>query len=169
MIYKKNKKGLPAGRQGFTLIELLVSITIFSLVISIALGLFTTIIRNQRKSMAIQNVQDNGRYLLGFMAKEIRMSEITSSDGESFSLDISHLEHGDITYLFSGGQILSNAEPINSDEVQVEGKFFVDGKTGGDNKQPRVTVVMKVKTTGIKTKEQAEINLQTTLSQRKLD
>jgi len=48
--------------------------------------------------------------------------------------------------------------------------FYIDGReSGGDDEQPRVTIVMKAQTTGAKIEEQAEINLQTTLSQRKLD
>ncbi len=158
-------------KKGFTLIEVLVATTVFSLVIVTAVGLLTAVIRNQRKSIAIQSVQDNGIYLIGFMAKEIRMSEINNSDtigiGDT-TLNITH-PSGNITYTFTGTQILRNSEPINSDEVNVGGKFYIDGKTGGDDEQPRVTIVMKVETTGAKVEEQSEINLQTTLTQRKLD
>ncbi len=164
MIYNKNKKF------GFTLVELLVGMAVFSLVIGIAVNLFAASLRNQRKSIAIQNVQDNGRYLMSFVAKEVRMSEIRTSDGASAILYIYHSEQGDITYVFTGTQITRNGEAISSDEVQVQGMFYIDGReSGGDDEQPRVTIVMKAQTTGAKIEEQAEINLQTTLSQRKLD
>jgi len=162
MIYNKNKKG-------FTLVELVVGVAIFSLVIMVVVSLFTVALRSQRKSIAIQNIQDNGRYLIGFMAKEVRMSEIRTSDGEISVLYIHHLEHGDIAYEFTGTQITRNNEPINSDEVEVQGIFYVDGGSGEDGEQPRVTIVMKVRTIGTKVEERAEINLQTTLSQRELD
>ncbi len=157
------------SKSGFTLMELLVASAVFSLVIIIAVGLLTAAIRNQRKSIAIQNVQDNGRYLIGFMAKEIRMSEFNVSDGEGATLTIIHPVNGNIIYVFTGTQLLRNGEPINSNQVEVDGRFYVDGKAAGDDEQPRVTIVMKVETTGIKTEERSEINLQTTLSQRKLD
>lgn len=161
------------NNQGFTLVELLVGVTVFSLVISIAISLFVSILRDQRHSIAIQNVQDNGRYLIEFIAKEVRMSEIENSDGESSVLNLTHPLHGDVAYSFTGTTITrddgSGFEQINSDEVQVQGRFFIDGKTGGDDEQPRITIVLKVDTTGTKPEEQAEINLQTTLSQRKLD
>lgn len=162
MIYNKDKKG-------FTLVELIVGVAIFSLVIMVAVSLFTAVLRSQRKSIAIQNIQDNGRYLIGFVAKEIRMSEIRISDGETSILYIYHPEHGDITYEFTGTQITRNNEPINSDEVEVQGTFHVDGRSGGDEEQPRVTIVMRMRTIGTKVEEQARINLQTTLSQRELD
>ena len=164
-------------KSGFTLVELIVSVAIFSLVIAIASGLFSTILRSQRKSTNVQNIQDNGRYLMNFMAKEIRMSDIESPDGETPLLNINHLIHGDITYTFTGAtgdpetawQITRNGQQINSDQVWVEGRFFINGKIGGDDEQPRVTIVMKVGTSGAKIEERTEINLQTTLSQRKLD
>ena len=173
MIYNKDKKG-------FTLVELIVGVAIFSLVIMIAVSLLTAALRAQRKSIAIQNVQDNSRYLIGFIAKEIRMSEIKNLDGPSATLSIYHLEHLDVEYKFTGNTGNPNTEwqitrkdvdgvaTLNSDEVKVEGTFYVDGK-GVDEKQPRVTIIMKVRTTGDKVEERAEINLQTTLSQRDFD
>lgn len=156
------------NKKGFTLVELIVGVAIFSLVILVAVSLLTTALRAQRKSIAIQNVQDNSRYLIGFVAKEIRMSEIKIGDGPSTDLSIYHPDHGDITYVFAGTQITRNGDAINSDEVEVQGMFYVDGR-GSDDQQPRVTIVMKVRTTGGKIEEQTEMNLQTTLSQRELD
>ncbi len=155
--------------KGFTIVELLVGLAVFSLVIGVAVNLFAASFRSQRKSMAVQNVQDNGRYLMSFVAKEVRMSEIRTSDGETSTLDIYHSEHGNITYAFAGAQIIRNGEVISSDEVQVQGAFYIGGISSGDDEQPRVTIIMKVKTIKTKTEERAEINLQTTLSQRKLD
>lgn len=161
--------GSKKTKTGFTLIEVLVATTVFSLVVVVAVGLLTAVMRNQRKSIAIQNVQDNGRYLIGFIAKEIRMSEFNASDGEASVLNITHPISGNIIYTFTGTQILRNSEPINSDEVNVGGRFYVDGKAAGDDEQPRVTIVIKVETTGAKVEERSKINLQTTLTQRRLD
>lgn len=161
MIGSKNKQN-----KGFTLVELLVALVVFSLAVTIAISLFASALRSQRKSIAIQNVQDNARYLIGFIAKEIRMSEIKSPDGELFILDINHPDEGDIRYQFTGVEVQRNGEKINSDEVQVDGKFFIDGRSTGDDEQPRLTIVMKVETIGAKAEERAKVNLQTTLSQR---
>lgn len=172
-----SRKGNPKHARkgtGFTLTELIVAVAIFALIITGAVTLLTTVLRAQRKSAVIQSVQDNARYLMGFMAKEIRMSEFTSPDGNATVLYINHPEKGDIGYEFIGGDIIreddSTLGPINSDEVEIDGGFYIDGKEiGGDSEQPRVTIAMKVRITGTKTEEQAEINLQTTLSQRNLD
>ncbi len=157
-------------KSGFTIIELIVGLAIFSLAATIAVALLTTALRAQRKSIAIQNAFDNGRYLIGFMAKEIRMSEITSFDGEIYNLNIVHPINGNVTYSFSGNNLLRNSDQINSDEVRVTGRFVVDGKApSGDDEQPRVTIVMEVETNSVKVEEKAEIRLQTTLSQRNLE
>lgn len=154
------------SKRGFTLVELLVAFMVFTLAVAAATALFASVLKSQRKSIAIQNAQDNARYLIGFLAKEIRMSEIRSDDGEFLILDVYHPDEEDIRYQFSGGEILRNGEKINSDEVQVDGRFFIDGTGVGDGEQPRVTMVIKVETTGAKAEERAKVNLQTTLSQR---
>jgi len=171
-LLRGNRVANPKHRRkgaGFTLIELLVGVAIFALAITVASGLLMTGLRSQRKSIAIQNVSDNARYLIGFMAKEIRMSEFNAVDGEITQLNIAHPVDGNVTYRFTGTQILRNDQPVNSDEVQVDGRFFIDGEAAGDNQQPKVTIVIKVTTIGTKAEEQAEIRLQTTLSQRDLD
>ena len=170
---KIKNKGLPAGRQGFTLIELLVGLTVFVLAISIAINLFSFALRIQRRSLAVQGVQDNGRYIISFIAKEIRMSEIRTIDGESSVLDFTHPVNGDIRYSFVDNQLVredsTTTSPINSDDVRVSGKFIVNGRTADDNEQPRVTIVIQLETTGSKVEEQAKIDIQTTLTQRNLD
>lgn len=170
MYIKYNKNS-----SGFTLVELIIAVAIFSLVTATAVGLLTSALRVQRRSIAIQNIQDNGRYLLELMAKEARMSEIMNSDGESQTLSLVHPVNGNITYAFTGApnwQLTREDDDgvgtISSDEVEIEGMFFVDGKIFNDNEQPTVTVIIEVRTTGAKSEEQTEIKLQTTLSQRKL-
>lgn len=166
----KNKKN------GFTLIELLVGLMVFSLAVGVAINLFAAALRVQRKSIAIQNVQDNGRYLISFIAKEIRMGRIMNTDGETLILNINHPTNGNIIYTFTGApnwQILrtdaNSSGSINSNEVNVDGRFFISGRAAGDNIQPRVTIIMKITNKGTKAEEQSEIDLQTTFSQRRLD
>ncbi len=135
----------------------------------VAINLFSSALKSQRKSIAIQNVCDNARYILGFIAKEVRMGEIRTADGETATLDIAHPVNGDISYSFSGGKIIrtdaTTSGAINPDEVRVEGRFVVEGRAAYDDEQPRVTIIMKAEGSGTKPEEQAEVNLQTTLSQ----
>lgn len=159
--------------KGFTLIELVIAIGIFVIVVSVALSLFLTGLAGHRKTIAIQNVQDNARYLLEFVAKEVRMSEIKNAN--YYRLVITRPDGEEITYAFEGGNIQrtitgnpSGSGPMNSNEVSISGQFYTLGIGKDDNQQPRVTIVMKAETTG-KTEEKARIELQTTLNPRNLE
>ncbi len=182
-------------RTGFTLTELIVVTAIFALIITMAIGLMIAATQTQRKGIALQNIQDNGRHLLAFMAKEIRVSEIVSLDSTGTNTLVitppDSLDNTDVTYTFIGPQITRRAYifirkepeepepeeekkawitiPLNSDQVKADGEFVIDGREAGDNEQPRVTIIMKVESIGTQTKEKAEIELQTTISQRNLD
>jgi prepilin-type N-terminal cleavage/methylation domain-containing protein len=180
-------------KTGFTLTELIVVTAIFALIITTTIGLMIAATQTQRKGIALQNIQDNGRHLMAFMAKEIRVSEIISIDTPPLTgilvidpPDIGTEADGtEITYTFTWPQITRRAyipkkvegekkyvwdtTPLNSDQVNIDGTFIIDGRETGDNEQPRVTIIMKVESSGAQTKEKAEIELQTTISQRNLD
>lgn len=159
-------------KNAFTLIELIVGMTIFIIVISVVLSLFMTGLRGQRNIIAQQNVQDNARYLLGFIAKELRMGEIDSVSNST--LEITRPDGESVTYVFNSADKTiertdsSTSGPINSDNVLITGSFYGLG-IGDDNQQPRITIIMKVETIGEKEEEKVEINIQTTLSQRNLE
>ncbi|MBU4284973.1 prepilin-type N-terminal cleavage/methylation domain-containing protein [Patescibacteria group bacterium] len=163
------KKAMPAGRQGFTLIELLVSMSIFIIVIMVVLGLFSAAIKAQRKAFAMQDAQENARFLMEFMAKEVRMSVITSSNGTSPNLTLTRSDGDSVTYSISSNKIYRNSIQVSSDEVYISGTFYTEGVGSEDGLQPKLTIALKIKTTGTKVEERAEINIQTTLCQRNLD
>jgi Tfp pilus assembly protein PilW len=161
------------NNNGFTLVEIIVAMSIFIVVISVVVSLFAMGLRGQRKVITLQNAQENARFLLGFIAKELRMSQINSVTATS--LDITRADGTNVIYLFDDieKQIErddgSGSGSINSDEVLVTGSFYGLGLGSGDNQQPRITIVMKVETTGTKPEERAEISVQTTLCQRDLE
>ncbi|MFH1129222.1 MAG: prepilin-type N-terminal cleavage/methylation domain-containing protein [Patescibacteria group bacterium] len=158
--------------RGFTLIELLVAMSIFIVVITIVFGLFSSAIKGQRRVIAMQNIQENARFMLEFMAKEIRMSIINSPDGVSDTLSITRSDGDDVVYAISNGRIFrdspSSDDAISAEEVFVTGNFFIEG-VGIDDTQPKVTIEIKVQGIGDRPEEQAFIDVQTTLSQRVLD
>ena len=158
-------------RKGFTLIEFLVAMSIFIIVIIVVLSLFAMAIRGQRRVIAMQNIQENARFLLDFMTKEIRMSVISAVADSSISIIRSDGQI--VTYLFSGNKIErtspSSDGPINSDEVLVNGRFFATGIGKADGLQPKITIIMNVQSVGSRIEEQVSIDLETTLSQRLID
>ena len=155
------------NNRGFTLIETLVSLAVFGIVITIATGAFTNGLKAQRRSLALQEAQNDLRYAIETMAREIRMSHINSTDGlHSDFLDIIlHQTDRHVYYQhISGaiGLIVRSATPITSSKVDVTDlNFYVQGQASSP---ATVTIVIKAKTTGAYAGQ--EINLQTTVSTR---
>jgi len=67
-------KKITAKQVGFTLIETLIAVSMFSVVIVIALDSFVKIIKLNRQSVQAQELQDNMRFLYELMSKEIKMA-----------------------------------------------------------------------------------------------
>ncbi len=153
----KNKKGV-------TLIEVVVALGIFSVVSTIAINVFATTLQTQRKVFNAQLVQENGRYLMESVSKEIRTSKVNSSTGQSSSLNITNSKGQDVNYVISGGQLLRNGEVLNSSRAGISGYFFVNK---GTDIQPSATIAILIKSKGNgQPSQQSSINLQTTVSSR---
>jgi len=165
-LFKKNEKGV-------TLMELIISLALFSIAVIVVLGLLSMGITAQRKVLALQNVQENARFFLEFIAKEVRMGVISNSSASTLDI-INQAEEG-IRYSFINGNIErvtipgNQGGPINSTDVIVSGTFYTAGIGTADNLEPKVTISLSVQGSGTKIEEQARIDLQTTLSQRTLD
>jgi len=164
-------------RKGFTLAETLIAIFIFVIIVTSAVALLVSGMMSQRKSISLQTVQDNARYALESIAKEIRMSTINSSSGYSGSeLKITaHKQSGDVevSYRLQNNKIergegsLPDYQAITSDDVKVTNlMFYLNDYNIIVGPHPRVTVVIETEAIGDKPEQQAKINLQTTLSSR---
>ncbi len=70
----KTKFGIP-GQAGFTLIELLVAVSIFTFALLVATDLFQRITQSQRYTIAAINIEENMRYALEIISKEIRNAQ----------------------------------------------------------------------------------------------
>ena len=158
----KNKKNT-----GFTLIELIVAMAVFSLAIVGAVGIFIRAIEGQRKIAAIQAVEENARFVLEMLAKEVRMSAVNSPNGANDSLDIiARKEAGDepVVYSLANGQIIRNGEAITSSQVKVSRlKFYINKSAGAPT---LVSLAITIENQSQKTEKKAEMNLATTLSDR---
>lgn len=166
---------------GFTLVELLVAVFVFSIIIVLVGSMFVSALDLQRRAFNLQQAQESSSFVLETMLKEIRVSDIKSPDsGCSTSLTIiNNPDFGEITYHLGGSandQLWRTATvptgtsdvPISSNTVQFSGlNFCVSGVATGDDLQPRVTLIASVKSAN--TKEQATIDIQTTLSPRQLN
>jgi len=187
---KNSSRGLiryfgPGNRKngaGFTLIELLVGMTIFVLVSGIIVGIFVSGISLQRRFLAEQQVLAQLSFAIEYMSRALRMAKREDGTfnclsaglnyinpvGESTIKFINHLQEDDCQEFFleknrikykQKGEILD----LTSPNLQVESLLFkLQGQSQGDNLQPRVTIFLR-------TKSPLKIELQTTISQRRLD
>ena len=85
MIILKNKKSklkdlifvfFKQKGEGFTLMEMLVAVTLFSIVITICLGIFISSLQANKTFIRMQKVQNDIRYLIDIISKEIRLGTI---------------------------------------------------------------------------------------------
>ncbi|MDP3772382.1 MAG: prepilin-type N-terminal cleavage/methylation domain-containing protein [bacterium] len=60
------------NKAGFTIIEIIVAVGLFTFVVIYAIGITISVTRAERKSSAIQAVQDNIRFSLELITKEMR-------------------------------------------------------------------------------------------------
>ena len=167
-------------KSGFTLIELLVSLAVFVVIVVVIISIFVSMTQSRRYYSTTQNLQDNGRFLMERIIKEIRMSRIIKSaeDNKSLSIEIYPSESGvkRVDYQFDNG-IIKRAEcnpgdppsncpsqdlkPISSSDVAISGEFLV--KTDPVSPAPRVTITMQIKPKGA---DSPVINIQNTVTPR---
>lgn len=162
--------------RGFTLIELIVAVFIFSILVVVAGGTFVGTLGLQRRALNIKKVEENGRFVLEFVAREVRVANpINAADTGCPGTSILAFEHpvnGLIEYSLAGSQVHRKVDGVDSiisnPDVEVSRlNFCVSGNTVGDDKQPRVTIILGLKTPGT-APDVATLDLQTTVSQRVL-
>ena len=162
--------------KGFTLIEIIVAIGIFTAVITMALATFLNISDIQRKAGALRAINDNLNFALEIMSREIRTGKnyCLSSCGVS-SFNLINSQNDSVVYRLNSNFIERSSDNgstflrLTSPEIKIDDLIFiVKGETAGDQKQPMVTVILNSSSVDKKAGE-LKLNIQTTVSQRKLD
>lgn len=159
--------------QGFTLIETVVSLAVFGVIIVAVLSTFVSGLNIQRKNLALQEAQNDLRYALEAMSREIRMSHINTADGFHDGsvdfLDIT-IPAGRVYYrLIAGGEsgqiglIARYSEPITSYRINITALNFYIYRNQA-TLPTTVTIAIKAETIGAYAGQ--EIDLQTTVSTR---
>jgi Tfp pilus assembly protein PilW len=157
---------------GFTLAELLVGIAFFSMVSLVLTGAFIAAFRSQRQAFAFLHMQNNVRFALEVMGREMRT-------GAQFSLPSPNRirfvnDRGEtVEYCFGmgairkeigGGTCSAASGAITAGDVNVENLGFVlTGAASGDNLQPRITIVVRI------ARGELAADVQVTVTQRELD
>lgn len=178
---------------GFTLLEMMVSIGIFSVVIISAIAVLISISRAQEKASIIQNIQDNVRYTVEFMSKEMRQGKEYNPGNCGAILDAgsgvqrcSKIQFtsslgASVWYCFADGAVKrleDAADSCEADGVPVTAPDFtvsyfdlyVAGAAAGSaDGQPRVTIVLAGKSNSPQAALETNFKIQTTVTQRVRD
>lgn len=181
------KKGLAlSGVEGFTLFEMIVAVGIFTVVVVIAVSSMLSLTASEKKAITLQNTQDNVRFAVEAMAKEIRTGENFPSTCVIGCTSITYLTARDVTVSYRLNQtsrLIEKASsstgcaepfpdtcyfPFTASEVAIENLVFYITGIGDDNLQPKVTIVVEAATPGIE-RTASRLRLQTTVAQRRLD
>jgi len=161
-------------RSGFTIVELLVALTLFSIVVSIAVGGFVRALRIQRQLAAFVAANGNVSLAIEQMAREIRTGRDFSSSRPDV-LSFTNARGEQVVYALDDARDavtrrvdLGDAAPITSETVIVDALSFALLFERTDDPYPtRVTIGLSVAPKGDNV-GQSEVRLQTTISARSL-
>jgi prepilin-type N-terminal cleavage/methylation domain-containing protein len=175
MSFLKAKTKIIFCDKGFTLVEILVASFIALLVIAAAIGVFVSTVSGEKKVAQLKTVEDNARYAMETMSREIRMAhEISSTmSGECTSTLTFENSEGEVQEYYlsalpGGGQQLrkfvsSDDEPITSPEVNVGELIFCVNDFDALGIQPRASINITLESVD---DSSSTISLQTTVSIR---
>ncbi len=189
-----NCRAAAAPRRGFTLIELMVSVTLFIVIMLVAVGALLALVDANKKARALESVINNLNISLDGMVRAMRMGTLYNCGSNSIpdsgggdcvngSTTFSFAPYGSDTseqserwvYTFSDSQIFrskqggSNAVAITAPEVSISDMhFYVIGTVPRDIVQPKVVLVVKG-VAGPSVKTQSTFYIQATAVQRALD
>jgi len=125
------------GSKGMSLIELLVGIACFSIVIVLITGVFISAIQAQEKIKELSKLQSEASYIMDYISRDLRMSNIKNHD-----------------YEFVDNKIQKNNKILNT--VNATGYINIDEKAY----PPKAEIYLKFQ------KDIYELEVKTTISQR---
>ena len=163
---------------GFTLIELIVALGVFMVVMTITLSAFINIMDIQNKTESFRKVNDNLNFAMEAMMREIREGKnychacpegtisFTDKDGKAIEYKLNTEEYIIERKENSGGWIRMTSEGVKITRLS----FSVSAEETypRDKQQPLVTISIGGES-GEKEKLKSRLDLQATVSQRKLD
>jgi prepilin-type N-terminal cleavage/methylation domain-containing protein len=183
-------------RTGVSLIELLVAMSVFTIMMLSATGIFQYIIEGQRSALAAQNTQESLRYVMELFAKQIRSAErdltgvcndvpdtdvfavTTNADGDVLNFKyVNSLDESEcLSYYLNGETLMVDKQDVASGisysaaatpaKIRLTDLKFI----AVDNalSQPRVTINLDAEALGKQMHKQS-LKLQTTISSRLYD
>jgi len=186
------------SQKSFTLIELLVTVTIFSLIVGAASGVFVSALRAQRKSLSMQELLGQTSFLMEYMSRAIRMAKkelsapaCLSQNGLNYEIPVGYRidDNEDLGWKIK----FKNYQGICQEFFWDKGtNQLMENKTGYTEPLPLTSPSLRINSLSfnligksqfddpplqprvtiflkIEGKEKSKINLQTTISQRNPD
>ncbi len=178
---------------GFTLLEMIIAINIFVAALMVMGGIMVAATSAQRKVTEFRRVQDNARFALEYLSKEIRtgkeMAPLTfggapctgwcprirfcNDRGERIeyfidsNINVFVRSHATIG-INCFGSLSSPRINLTSDEISVNSVLFnlIGEIPGPSDGQPRVTIVFRAASVSGIVKVRTDMNFQTTVVQR---
>lgn len=183
------------SERGFSLVEMMVSVSLFAIIMLVAVGALLSLVDANRKARTLESVMNNLNISLDSMVRSARMGTHYNCNGSGipnpatgadcatgddlFSFApygsdaaqqneraVYFIQNGRIYRSLNGG---SDSIPITAPEISVEElTFYVIGTLPGDITQPKVVVVVKG-SAGNDEKTRTTFYIQATAVQRALD
>lgn len=141
MIVNKTQKN-----KGFTLIELMVAISIFMMIMIMAMGAVIVASDASKKADKLRTAMDNVNFAMESMTRSIRMGTSYDASGGNFSFTSS--EQKNISYKVLSKKLQRCISPspcvdMVSSEVEIDKLDFTVKGVGVGGEQPSVYIIMK--------------------------
>lgn len=197
LLFTPPKSLRSASLTGFTLVEIIIATGLFTILVVAVVDIIIASFKAQRKISNIQTVQDNIRFSLDLMTREMRTGEkfriITHACPFNLGngIEFTNLTAGERRYYYLAdrdgdtfpdsimrvamtGDIDINcalAAQFTADEVIVDYmRFYLNGQVlGPSDGQPRITIVLGARSRDQKIVSQTSINIQTSITPRVRD
>lgn len=162
------------NNQGFTVVELIVAMSIFAILLTVAVGSFVQGIRSQRILTHLMEINNNAGLVLERIAREVRTGDRFCGDlltlcnvTNQTSLSFTNYKNESVSYALAGNAISRNGVPITADNVKITYLNFSVSQQGSICKPWRITIAMGVSSKNAELASQVT-RLQTTISSRVL-
>lgn len=158
----KNKKGLPVsgstkGDQGFSLIEMMIAMTVFILVMVVAIGSFMSSSDSAKKSKALRIAMDNVNFAMDNITRELRLGFNYADNSPTSQISFSpHDISVPIRYFYLNSStdsidkcdfalppdLTAECSSLTSPEIEITNLRFTlyNSSTVGPNTQPSVYI-----------------------------
>lgn len=173
-------------KNGFTLVEILMATSIFAVSSVVICGIFINASNLQKQISNYQKLQNDGRYIIEKIAKELRAKDIVllyPSDNPTSTLNFWPDESGNHIRIYFNSSTRSliyekngQSAELNSSDVEIrQARFFIypvldpfsiNSASNTPDIQPRITLLLDITNKTEVLKYKKNLILQTTISSR---